>query len=94
MACGCPVVVGGGTACAEIAGDAAILVDPADAVSMGHAITGILKNRDLAGRHSEAGLIRSERFSWRRTAAQTIDAYQRLAEHKSRSVKNTNVAEE
>jgi len=79
MACGCPVIVSRGTVCEEVAGNAAVLVDPNDTQSIAEAMIGILKNRDLAAQKSEAGLIRSEQFSWRRTAEQTLLAYRHLA---------------
>ncbi len=79
MACGCPVIVGRGTACEEVAGEAAVLVDPADVQSIADAMAGILENHDMASRHSEAGVQRAEQFPWRRTAEQTLFIYQRLA---------------
>jgi glycosyltransferase involved in cell wall biosynthesis len=82
MTCGCPVIVSRGTACEEIAGEAAVLVDPADTGSIADAAVGILENRDLAARHSEAGLIRSQQFTWRKTAEQTMSIYQILGRRK------------
>jgi glycosyltransferase involved in cell wall biosynthesis len=79
MACGCPVIVGRGTACEEVAGEAAVLVDPADVGSIADAVAGILENREMAAQHSEAGLKRAEQFTWRRTAEQTLSIYRRLA---------------
>ncbi len=79
MACGCPVIVGRGTACEEVAGEAAVLVDPANARSIADAIAAVLENQEMAARHSEAGILRAEPFTWRRTAEQTLSIYQRLA---------------
>jgi glycosyltransferase involved in cell wall biosynthesis len=79
MACGCPVIVGRGTACEEVAGEAAVVVDPADVKSIADAIAAILENQEMAAQHSEAGLKRAEQFTWRRTAEQTLSIYQRLA---------------
>ena len=85
MACGCPVITGKGTACEEVAGDAAILVDPSDTKSIFDAAFEILENRELAARYSEAGLRRSERFSWRNTAEKTLAAYRQLASNRGNS---------
>jgi glycosyltransferase involved in cell wall biosynthesis len=79
MACGCPVIVGRETACEEVAGEAAVLVDPTDTKSIVDAVRGILENRDEAERYSQAGLMRSERFSWRKAAEQTMIVYRQLA---------------
>jgi glycosyltransferase involved in cell wall biosynthesis len=78
MTCGCPVIVGKETACEEIAGDAAISIDPGDARSIAQAATALLMNPTLAAQHSKAGLKRSEKFLWSTTAEMTMDVYRSL----------------
>jgi glycosyltransferase involved in cell wall biosynthesis len=78
MACGCPVIVSKGTACEEVAGEAAICVDPKDSKSIADAAALVLRDPTFAAQHSEAGLKRSEQFSWAKTAEETRAAYQRL----------------
>ncbi len=78
MACGCPVIVGKETACEEVAGDAAISIDPSDIRSISQAATAVLKDPMFAARHSEAGLKRSEKFRWKTTAETTMSAYRSL----------------
>lgn len=78
MACGCPVIVGKGTACEEVAADAAISIDPSDTRSIAQAAARVLKDPTFAAQHTEAGLKRSEKFRWRRTAEATRTAYLRL----------------
>jgi alpha-1,3-rhamnosyl/mannosyltransferase len=78
MACGCPVIVARGTACEEVAGTAAIAVDPQDVAAMAEGVRALLTNQDLAARYSQAGLARAESFSWRRTAEETLAVYRKL----------------
>jgi glycosyltransferase involved in cell wall biosynthesis len=78
MACGCPVIVARGTACEEIAGTAAIAVDPRDVAAMAEAVRAILTNQEVAARYSRAGLRRAESFTWRRTAEETLAVYRKV----------------
>ena len=78
MACGCPVIVARGTACEEIAGTAAIAIDPRDVAAMAEAVRAFLTNKDAAARYSEAGLARAESFTWRRTAEETLAVYRKV----------------
>jgi glycosyltransferase involved in cell wall biosynthesis len=78
MACGCPVIVGKETACEEVAGDAAISIDPGDAGSIAQAAAAVLREPMFAARHREAGLKRSEKFRWRTTAETTMSVYRSL----------------
>jgi len=78
MAAGAPVVTTTATALPEVAGDAALLVDPDDAAGLAGALGRILDDgalrRDLIGRGRE----RAARFTWRQTAEATLAAF-RLA---------------
>jgi glycosyltransferase involved in cell wall biosynthesis len=79
MACGCPVIVGRQTACAEVAGAAARAVDPADAGSIAAAAEGLLLDSSLAAACREAGQRRALEFDWSRTAEETLEVYRGLA---------------
>jgi glycosyltransferase involved in cell wall biosynthesis len=85
MACGCPVIIGEGTACEEVAAGAAVLVKPEEAGAIVDAVLGILDNPQLAGKCVHSGLLQSERFSWRKTAEQTMLVYRKLASRGSES---------
>jgi glycosyltransferase involved in cell wall biosynthesis len=76
MACGAPVVCSSSTALPEVAGDAALLVDPMDVDSIAAGLTQMLENRDLRVSLRERGLARAEKFSWNDTADRTWDALQ------------------
>jgi glycosyltransferase involved in cell wall biosynthesis len=80
MACGCPVVVSDISCLPETAGGAAVLCDPADPASIAQAIVNAVgPARD---RLRDDGLRRAGQFTWRATAAATLDVYREVAERR------------
>jgi alpha-1,3-rhamnosyl/mannosyltransferase len=79
MSCGCPVIVGKGTACDEVAGEAGVAVDPRDVGALADAARAFLRDPDLASRYSEAGRARARSFDWGRTARETLEVYRVVA---------------
>lgn len=75
MACGAPVVTSAGTATEEVAGGAAVLVDPADPASIAAGLEEALRRRDELVR---SGLRRAGQFSWARSAAATAEVYREV----------------
>jgi glycosyltransferase involved in cell wall biosynthesis len=75
MACGTPVVATTAGAIPEVAGDAAVLVEPGDPVALAGGIERALADRE---RLAAAGLERSRQFSWVETARQTLEVYREL----------------
>ena len=75
MACGVPVVTSNISSLPEVAGDAAVLVDPRDEQGLAGAIARLLRDEALRGRLREAGIARAREFSWEATARRTLDAY-------------------
>lgn len=75
MACGCPVVSSERTALPEVLGPAAWYFDPARPEELAERLRLLLENPDLRSRASAAGLSWSRRFTWRRTAEETVRAY-------------------
>jgi alpha-1,3-rhamnosyl/mannosyltransferase len=78
MAAGLPVVCSTGSALAEVAGDAACLVDAHDANGLAHAAERLLDDRALAAEMRRRGLERSRRFDWQDTAARTLAFYRKV----------------
>ncbi len=76
MACGAPVVCSSTTSLPEVAGDAAVLVDPLNVDSIAAGLTQILEDHDLRVALRERGLARAKQFSWDDTANRTWDAFQ------------------
>ena len=68
MAQGTPVVTSLGTSTEEIAGDAAILVDPRDAGAIAAGVERILGDEALEAKLAAAGRARASDFTWERTA--------------------------
>jgi glycosyltransferase involved in cell wall biosynthesis len=72
FACGVPVVTSNISSMPEVAGEAAVLVDPYDAASIAGGITKILSGpKGLI----EKGFARVSGFSWEKTAKMTLDVY-------------------
>lgn len=78
MACGCPVIASNTSSFPEVAGDAAVLFDPADEDDMSSTMLDVLRDADLRARMAERGLQRVGQFSWERTARMTREVYERL----------------
>jgi Glycosyltransferase len=79
LQCGTPVVTSNISSMAEIAGDAALLVDPWDPQDLRNATARILSSRELSRELSRKGLERARSFSWKRCAASTLDVYREAA---------------
>jgi glycosyltransferase involved in cell wall biosynthesis len=80
MAQGAPVVTSAGTATEEVAGDAALLVDPTDTDAIAAAMERLLDDRELADRLGAAGRERAAAYSWARSAELAAAVYAEAAE--------------
>lgn len=78
MACGAPVVAANCPAFPEVAGDAALLVDPEDTEALANAVGRVLSNTAVREQFRAAGLERARLFSWQATALQTLTVYREL----------------
>lgn len=79
MAQGTPVVTSHGTSTEEIAGDAALLVDPLDERQVADALERVLGDEALASELGAAGKRRAAAYTWQRTAELTAEAYREVA---------------
>jgi glycosyltransferase involved in cell wall biosynthesis len=75
MACGTPVVCSNTSSLPEVAGDAALLVDPRSVDQWVMAIDKVLGDRTLQAEMREKGLRRAAEFSWERAARETLAVY-------------------
>jgi glycosyltransferase involved in cell wall biosynthesis len=71
MACGTPVITSNVSALPEVAGDAALLVDPADPDDIASAIGRLLEGQDLRKDLAVRGRARAASYSWKETARKT-----------------------
>lgn len=78
MACGCPVVTSDCGAMKEVAGEAALHVNPEDTQDILRSMHVVLENKKVASALRQAGVKRAKRFSWERTAQQTLAVYERI----------------
>jgi glycosyltransferase involved in cell wall biosynthesis len=76
MACGTPVVTSPNGSLAEVAGDAAELVDPSQVESIAAGLRRVLADPDRRAELRAAGLTQAARFSWEAAAAQTRQVYE------------------
>ena len=80
MAQGAPAITSSGTATAEVAGDAAVLVDPLDAPALTEAIAHVLDDPAEQDRRRLASLARAAEYPWARTAVDLEAAFADVAE--------------
>ena len=77
MACGCPIITSNRSSLSEVAGEAAVLVDPESPDAIGAALAQLTS--DLQQEYRDRGLARAAKFTWAQTARQTLDVYESAA---------------
>lgn len=77
MGCGTPVITSNVSSMPEVAGDAAILVDPRSEAELAAAILRLAGDPDLRRSLREKGIGRASLFSWEKTAQETLAVYER-----------------
>ena len=75
FACGTPVICGNLSSLPEVAGDAALLVDPYDIDEIRAAIVKLDEDSALRERLIQAGFRQAAHFTWRRSARQLREVY-------------------
>jgi glycosyltransferase involved in cell wall biosynthesis len=80
MACGTPIITSRANGLEEIAGSAAVLIDPDNPEEIAEAVRRVLTTPELQAHLSAAGLERSRRFSWNRCAQETLEIVHGLAD--------------
>lgn len=78
MQCGTPVITSNVTSLPEIAGDAAILINPRDGDELCQAMLNFLTDEDLRDRLKQKGIERAKQFSWSKCARETVEIYQKM----------------
>jgi glycosyltransferase involved in cell wall biosynthesis len=82
MACGCPMICSNATSLPEVAGDAALQIDPHGAGAWAEAIAKVLLDEALREKMIDGGLKRAREFSWERTARETREIYTRFVDER------------
>ncbi|MFN3337383.1 MAG: glycosyltransferase family 4 protein [Thermomicrobium sp.] len=83
MACETPVITSNCSALPEVAGDAAVLVEPTDPLAIAAAIRSLAMDEERRRMLAQAGRERARQFTWERTARETAAVYRALGERRS-----------
>jgi glycosyltransferase involved in cell wall biosynthesis len=84
MALGTPVITSRVSSLPEVAGTAALLVDPEDEGELVRAMVRVLDGAPLRARLAKAGKAQAAKFSWDRTAKETLDVYRAVGADSNR----------
>jgi glycosyltransferase involved in cell wall biosynthesis len=79
MAAGVPVITSNRSALPEVAGDAAMLVDPDDTEALGEALRELTLNVDLCRDLARRGIARAQAFTWEKAIGDTWNVYRTLS---------------
>ncbi|MEA3369386.1 MAG: glycosyltransferase family 1 protein [Candidatus Ratteibacteria bacterium] len=79
FACGCPVITSNVASVPEVAGDAAMLIEPGSQTALTEAMRRILRDAPFKENLRQKGLARAQLFSWEKTAKGVLEVYKRLA---------------
>jgi glycosyltransferase involved in cell wall biosynthesis len=80
MAAGAPVIASNRSAVAEVAGDAAWLVNPEDTEELTAALVDLTRNPDRRADLSRRGILRASQFSWAAAVEKTWQVYRELVD--------------
>ncbi len=78
MSYGLPVITSNCSSMPEVAGDAALLVDPLDVAAIGEAMRRLAQDDALAGEQRQKGRLRAGLFSWEKCARETWEVYREV----------------
>src|SRR5262249_52846495 len=78
MAAGVPVITSNNSALAEVAGGAALLVDPLSQSELHHAMSRLLTSDGLRMALGAAGKAKAERFHWERCAEKSVKFFEHV----------------
>lgn len=78
MACGCPVISANVEPSQEVVGNGGIMCDPHDVNEWTNVISEVLTNEGLRQNLIKKGLEQSKKFTWEKTAKETIKVYEEV----------------
>ncbi len=79
MACGCPVITSNVSSMPEVAGDAALLIDPKNTQEIADAMEKMVSGKKLRKQLVEKGYEQAKKFTWEKTAEETLALYKQVA---------------
>ncbi len=84
MACGTPVVTSNVSSLPEVAGEAAVLVNPENVFDIARGLREALLDEGLRRELIRRGMQQARRFSWEATARQVLEVYREVAGMRTR----------
>ena len=81
MRCGVPVITSNTSSMPEVAGDAALFVDPYKPEQITEAIILMLQDKKIRQEYIQKGLIRAAEFSWKSMAQDVLKLYEEIADN-------------
>jgi len=78
MASGTPVITSDVSSLPEVAGQAAIMIDPYDEKQLYDSIQHLLVNKGKRQELSRRGSLQAQKFSWEQTARNTLEVYKKV----------------
>jgi len=78
MTCGCPVVTSNVSSLPEVAGKAALFIDPYDYRRIAEGLNKILTEKKLREEMIKLGFEQAKRFNWEKVALETIKVYEKI----------------
>ena len=79
MACGCPVICSNVASMPEVAGNAAILIDPGRSDELAAAIETVVHDSEIRKPLVKRGFKQAGRFTWKQTARKTLEVFKMVA---------------
>jgi glycosyltransferase involved in cell wall biosynthesis len=78
FSCGLPVVTSNNTSLSEVAGDAAMLIDPYSVEDIVRGLIEVEKSQTKRESLIEKGFKQADKFSWKETAQETLKIYEKV----------------
>lgn len=78
MSCGCPVVCSNTSSFPEVAGKAALLINPKKSMEIVQAVKKIINNTSIYNTLKKEGFEQIKKFSWKKAALETLKVYQEV----------------
>lgn len=93
LACGVPTLTSRVSSMPEVAGDAALLVDPKNIAELSLALDRLLSDEVLRKAMKQKALLQSAKFTWAKTAAMTLHVYENALSGESRGAEAAGICE-
>ena len=78
MACGIPVITSNITGCSEVAGDAAMMVNPRSTDEIISAMKRLIESSELQKKLSKKGIEHALRFTWEKSAREHLAVFEKI----------------